>query len=85
MVLLARLDGLHELPEIAAGLGIETCRRLIQKQYRGVVHQGDREQQSLLLAAGELAVVAIRQFLERAQAYDFLDVEAARRTGRGTA
>jgi len=47
-----------------------------QEQYRGVVDQRDREQQPLLLAAGELAAVAPGELLERAQADDLIDVES---------
>src|SRR5690606_32440634 len=59
-------------------LRIETRRRLVEEQYRGVVDECDGEQQPLLLAAGKLAVVAIRELLQRAQAQQFVDVVALR-------
>jgi len=49
----------------------------IQEQHRRVVDQRDREQQPLLLAAGELAGIAPGELLERAQADDLIDLESA--------
>ena len=83
--LAARLDRLHQLPEVAPRLRIEPGGRLVEEQHRRVVDQRDGQQQPLLLAAGELAAVAVGQLLQRAQADDFLDLEPARRTARGTA
>src|SRR6185312_8060211 len=72
-----RLDRLDQLPEIAPRLGIEAGSRLVEEEHLGVVHQRNREQETLLLAAGELAVVAARELLERAEPQHLIDVEAA--------
>src|SRR6185437_2833576 len=71
------LDGLDELPEIASRLGIKAGGGLIQEQDRRIVHQGYSQQQLLLLSSGELAVIAVGEFLQRTQADDFFHIEAA--------
>src|SRR5438067_1294705 len=73
--LAARLDRLHQLPEIASRLRIESGGRLIEEQHRRIVDERDREQQPLLLAAGELAGVAPRELLQGAQADELIDLE----------
>jgi hypothetical protein len=65
------------IPEIAACLGIESGRRLVKEQNGRIVHECDREQQSLLLATRKLAVVASCEFFQCAQPDDFFDVEPA--------
>ena len=47
-------DVLDPPPELAARLGIEARRRLVEQQQQRLVDDGDVERQSLLLAAGEL-------------------------------
>src|SRR5690348_11568091 len=68
-----RLDRLHQLPEVAPRLRIEAGRRLIEEQHIGIVDERDGEQQALLLPAGELAIVAPGELLERAQAQHLVD------------
>src|SRR5207245_9665083 len=73
--LAARLDRLHQLPEITSRLRIESGGGLIEEQHRRIVDERDREQQPLLLAAGELAGVAPRELLQGAQADELIDFE----------
>src|SRR4051794_33589577 len=47
---------LDKFVDFEAGLGIETCRWLIQKQHLRIVEERQRESESLLLAARELRV-----------------------------
>jgi hypothetical protein len=68
-----RLDRLHQLPEVAPRLRIESGCRLIEEQHVGVVDERDGKQQPLLLSAGELAIVAPGELLERAQAQQLID------------
>src|SRR5262249_35500093 len=74
---LASLDGLDEIPEVAARLRIEAGRGLIEEQNRGVVHQRDGKKQALLLAAGQLAIVSTCELLEGAQLNNLIYVEPA--------
>ena len=48
-----------------AQLGVEVGERLVEQQELRLHHQGAREREPLLLAAGELGGVAIDQLLER--------------------
>ncbi len=59
-----RLDSLHQRPEVASCLRIETGCRLVEKHEPGFIDEGDCEKQSLSLPAGELAIVAVQQFVE---------------------
>ncbi len=72
------LDGPEQLPEVVAGLRIEAGRRLVEEQDARVVGEGDREQQALHLPAGELAVVAVGDLLERAGHDQLVDVAPPR-------
>ena len=72
------LDRPDQLPEVVARLRIEAGRRLVEEQDARVVGEGDREQQALHLAAGELAVVAVGDLLERAGPDQLVDVAPAR-------
>ena len=47
---------LHLLAELA----VKGAQRLIEQQHRGPLHQGARERNALLLAAGELGWLAVR-------------------------
>ncbi len=71
-----RLDGLHQFPEAPTGLRVESGGGLIQEQDGRIIDQRHPQQQALQLAAGELLVVALEQFLQRAQADDFLHAQA---------
>ena len=73
-----RLDGADQVPEVVAGLRIEAGGRLVQEQHLRVVDERDRQQQALQLPPGQLAVVALRDLLERAQGDQLVDVAAAR-------
>ena len=43
-----------DVPELAAGLGVQAGRRLVEEQDLGVADQGDRDREPLLLASGKL-------------------------------
>ena len=72
------LDRADQVPEVVAGLRIEAGRRLVEEQHARVVRERDREQQALHLPAGELAVIAIRDLLERAGLDQLVDVAPPR-------
>ena len=63
-----------------AGLGVEVARRLVGEHERGIVDEGARDRQALLLAAGEL----VRQAPGHRREAEALDerAAAARRAGR---
>ena len=71
-----RLDGLHQLPEIAARLRVEPGGGLVQEQHRRVIDERDREQQALLLPARELARITALQLLKRTNPHDLIDRQA---------
>ncbi len=52
------LDGSDDLPEMAAGLGIKTGGRLVQKDQLRFIDQGQGQHQPLRLTAGDLVVHA---------------------------
>ena len=72
------LDDADQVPEVVAGLRVEAGGRLVEEQDLRIVGERDREQQALRLAAGELAVVAVRHLLERAEADQLVHVAPAR-------
>ena len=59
-------------------LWIEASGRLVQEQHLGIVHERDREEQTLKLAARELAVVTVLQFLQRADPDRFIHRQPTR-------
>lgn len=48
--------GFHPLPQLPAGLGVETGGRLIHEEEHGVMDSGDHKRDTLLLATGKLAI-----------------------------
>src|SRR5687767_11551753 len=58
------LDLFDRLPELPAGLGIETGGRLIEKEQLRIGHQGAGQGEPLLLAARELAHPAVALFTQ---------------------
>ena len=75
--LVARLDQLDQIPEIAPGLRIQPCRGLIQKDQLRIVDQGQSEQQTLALSAGNLARVAFQNIRKRTQLDQFRNGQGA--------
>lgn len=62
-----------------ANLGVERRQWLIEQQYRRIGRQGARERHSLLLAAGELMWVALRQLADARQRAQLVDACIDRR------
>ena len=58
------VDRADHVPQVAPGLGVEAGGRLVQEDDLGVVHQGERDRQPLLLAAGQAPRVAVGLGLE---------------------
>src|SRR5688572_14175335 len=52
-------DGLQDIPQVAAGLGVQPGRRLVQEDHIGVVDEGAGDRQALLLPAGELVLPGV--------------------------
>ena len=68
---------LDEVPELAAGLGIEAGGGFIEEDHLRIPHQGAGEREALLLAAGEIAHPRAGFLFEFHQADDFLRRGAA--------
>lgn len=47
-------QGAHQVPGVAAALGVQSGRGLVEEQHLGAAEQGEPQVQSALLAAGEL-------------------------------
>ena len=60
----AHLDALELVLQLLSQLQVERAERLVEEQRRGAVDQGPRESDALLLAAGELAGLALLERLE---------------------
>ena len=55
---------LHDVPERAAGLWIETRRRLIQENEGRIIDERQRQRQPLLLAAGKMLELGFAALLQ---------------------
>ena len=55
------LDLLQALAQLRADLDVERAERLVEQQHRRLVRERPRERDALLLAARELALVAVAE------------------------
>ncbi len=78
--LAAIADAPHEIPDCAARLRIQTGRELVEEHELGIVDEGERDEQPLLLPARErhepgLPLVAEAELLEQPPAVDGSGIE----------
>lgn len=75
--LVARLDAVDQFPEIQPRLRVKAGGGFVEEHHVRVIHQRQRQQHALALAAGQLAGVTVEVFTQAANVHQFLQRQAA--------